>query len=227
MTKSRNLIRPKWQPDAAAIELVRRHYATSRTADLAEALGVAYHQVSKLAQRLGVRKDEAWLNGPQGGRTDGQRGLGTRFQPGQTPWTKGRKGIRLSPGTEFRRGQPPLNFRPVGSLRVAHCGYLQIKLQATGYPPKDWQMYHRHVWEQAHGPVPRGHVVAFKDGRRRLEPAEITLDVLECITRGEHMRRHTFHQYGPEIAAVVQLRGAITRQINRRSRGDDTTQEAA
>lgn len=226
MTKSRNLIRPKWQPDPVAIELVRRHYATSRTADLAEALGVAYHQVSKLAQRLGVRKDEAWLNGPQGGRTDGQRGLGTRFQPGQTPWTKGRKGIRLSPGTEFRRGQAPLNFRPVGSLRVAHCGYLQIKLQATGYPPKDWQMYHRHVWEQAHGPVPRGHVVAFKDGRRRLEPAEITLDVLECIPRSEHMRRHTFHQYGPEIAAVVQLRGAITRQINRRSRGEDTPQEA-
>lgn len=226
MTKSRNLIRPKWRPDAVAIELVRRNYATSRTADLAQVLGVAYHQVAKLAQSLGLKKDEAWLNGPDGGRTDGQRGLGTRFQPGQVPWTKGRKGIRTSPATEWQKGRPPLNFSPIGTVRLGGCGYLQIKVQATGYPPRDWLMLHRHVWQQAHGPVPQGHVVVFKDGRRRLTADEITLDVLECITRAEHMARHTFHQYGPDIAAVVQLRGVLSRQINRRARGEDTPSEA-
>lgn len=223
MTKSRQINRPKWAPTAADIIMVQRHYATSRTADLAAALGVAYHQVGRLALKLGLRKDEAWLNGPQGGRTDGTRGLGTRFQPGQAGWNKGVKlGSDWSKATQFRRGQKPVNYKPPGSLRVTGNGsskrYLQIKVHDTGYPPHDWVMYHRYVWEQAHGPVPAGHVVAFKDGRRRLQAEEITLDVLECISREEHMRRHTYHQYGPEVASVVHLRSRLTRAIRNKEK---------
>jgi hypothetical protein len=33
------------------------------------------------------------------------------------------------------------------------------------------------------------------------------------------MRRNSYHQYGPEVAKAVQLRGAITRQINKRIGG--------
>ncbi len=224
MTASRNLIRKRWKPDEAALELVRRNYATCRTADLAEALGVAYHQVGRLALKLGLRKDEAWLNSPAGGRTDGTKGLGTRFQPGMVPANKGRKlGPDWCKATQFKPGQKPRNYKPVGALRVQSTGYLQIKLTDTGYPPADWVMYHRHVWEQAHGPVPDGHVVAFKDGRRRTRPEEITVEVLQCITRVQHMQRHSFHQYGPEVAGVVQLRSVLTRTIRRKKK---ETQEA-
>lgn len=217
MTKSRGINRPKWRPLPWELELVRRNFATSRTADLAAALGVAYHQVAKLADRMGLRKSEEWLNGPDGGRTDGKRGLGTRFQPGQPGWNKGLQlGSDWCKATQFKPGQRPRNHLPIGSLRVQSSGYLQIKLTDTGYPPRDWVMYHRHVWEQAHGPIPAGRLVVFCDGRQRVEPAEITLDVLECVTRQEHMRRHTVHQYGPEIAELVHLRGRITRQIKRR-----------
>lgn len=217
MTKSRNLIRKRWTPDAAAIRLVERKYATTKTADLAEALGVAYHQVVKLAQKLGLRKDEAWLNSPQGGRTNGTQGMGTRFQKGQVGWNKGMKlGPDWCKATQFKPGQKPGNYKPVGSFRIQSSGYLQIKLTDTGYPPHDWVMYHRHIWQQAHGPVPDGHVVVFRDGKRRSEPDEITLDVLECISKEAHMLRHTFHQYGPEIAQLIQLRGALTRQIRQK-----------
>lgn len=223
MTKSRGINRAKWVPTAADIVMLQRHYATTRTADLAAALGVAYHQVGRLALKLGLRKDEAWLNGPEGGRTDGQRGLGTRFQKGQVPPNKGKKlGPDWSKATQFRPGQKPRNYAPPGSLRVATVGYLQIKVHDTGYPPHDWVMYHRYVWEQAHGPVPAEHVVAFKDGRRRIKPEEITLEVLECISRQEHMRRHTYYQYGPEVAGVVHLRGRLTRAIRNREKEAQT-----
>ncbi len=219
MTKSRGINRPRWRPLPWELELVRQHFATSRTADLAAALGVAYHQVAKLADRLGLRKSEEWLNGPDGGRTDGKRGLGTRFQKGQPGWNKGRKlGSEWCKATQFKPGQKPQNHLPIGSLRVQSSGYLQVKLTDTGYPPRDWVMYHRYVWEQAHGPVPTGHLVVFRDGRKRAEASEITLDVIECITRQEHMRRHTCHQYGPELASVVQLRGALTRAIRNREK---------
>ena len=39
---------------------------------------------------------------------------------------------------------------------------------------------------------------------------------LRVFTRAELMRRNTCHNHGPEIAQVIQLRGAVTRQINKR-----------
>lgn len=216
MTQSRNLIRKRWAPDWVALELVRRNFADSRTADLAEVLGVSYHQVSKLAERLELKKDAAFLNGPVGGRTDGIKGMGTRFQKGQKGWNAGKKmGPDWCKATQFKPGQKPPNYAPIGALRVTTQGWLQIKMTDTGYSPSDWVMYHRHVWEQAHGPVPDGHVIAFRDPGPRTDPATITLDRLECITKSVLMLRHSVQRYGPEMASVMQLRGALSRQIKR------------
>ena len=71
---------------------------------------------------------------------------------------------------------------------------------------------HLILWESVHGPVPPSHAVAFRDGNKQ----HIALDNLELITRAELMRRNTIHNYPKEIAQLVQLRGAITRQINRK-----------
>ena len=221
MTTSRNRIRKRWKPSAADLEMMRRHYPTTKTEILARLFEVEYNQVQRLAMRMGLRKDPEWLNGPEGGRLDGIRGMGSRFQPGHQSWMTGRKGIRQSPRTEFKPGQKPANWKPVGSLRVIKDElnqYLQIKLTDTGCTPKDWVMYHRHVWQQAHGPIPEGHCVAFLPGRFSLDPDKITPDALELVTPAEIMRRNNFYKYGPEVAAVVQLRGAITRQINQRAK---------
>lgn len=219
MTKSRGVIRKRWVPDEVALELVRRNFACSRTADIAQALGVAPHQVDKLARRLGLKKDPDWLSSPMCKRLNGTQGAGNRFQKGSVSWNKG---LRMpghgSPQTQFKPGQKPRNYSPPGSLRVASTGYLQIKIHDTGYPPHDWVMYHRWLWEQTNGPIPAGHIVAFKDGIRRLQPDEITLDVLVLRSRKEHILVHSIHTYGPEVAHLMQLRGAITRQINKRQK---------
>lgn len=47
----------------------------------------------------------------------------------------------------------------------------------------------------------------------------MTLDKLECITFRENMRRNTVHaKYPKELVRLVQLRGALARQINLRQR---------
>lgn len=218
MTRSRHKLRPRWKPSTADVEFLRRRYPDTKTALLAEVLGVAYHQVTKLAARLGLRKSEEWLAGPEGGRTTGAQGANTRWKPGHVPWIAGKRGVRLSPRTEFKAGQKPSNWMPIGSLRVFSGGYLQIKLTDTGYAPRDWVMYHRHVWEQANGSIPAGHLVAFKPGQRTTDRELITLDRLELRTKREQLLRNSLHNYGPDIARAIILRGAITRQINKRSR---------
>ena len=85
----------------------------------------------------------------------------------------------------------------------------------TGPANLRWKPVYRLVWEAAHGPIPPGFAVCFKPGRRTAELAEITEDALELVSRRELMLRNSFHRYGPEIAKLVQLRGALTRQIRR------------
>jgi hypothetical protein len=45
----------------------------------------------------------------------------------------------------------------------------------------------------------------------------ITLGRLELISRAENMRRNSYHtRYPKEVAQLIQLRGALNRQINKR-----------
>ena len=216
MTKSRGINRPRWLPTREQLEILRREFPTTKTADLAERFGCAPHQVHKRARSMGLSKDEAYL-ASAGGRLDGVRGMGTRFQKGHVPWSKGRKLPGNAVATTFKPGQRPHNWVPVGAYRVG-SGYLQRKMTDTGYSPRDWVMVHRLVWEAAHGPVPAGHAVTFKPGRRTTELAAITLDALELLTKREVMLRNSITNLPPQLAELSRLRGRITREINERTK---------
>lgn len=170
--------------------------------------------IGLMARSLGVRKSERYMAEEV-----------PRIKPGQAPWNKG---ISFDPGgrsaaTRFQHGRPASessNYKPIGSLRVTKDGYLEQKVtdDASLAPARRWVALHRLVWEQEHGAVPPGHIVVFRQGMHTTEPDQITADRVECITRAENMRRNTYHRYGPEVAKLVQLRGAINRQIRKREK---------
>lgn len=208
------------------VQLLREHFADSRTDDIARVLGRPYSAVAQKAASIGLRKSDDYLASPLARRLDGLKGTGTRFQKGQQAWNKGkeyRPGGRCSE-TQFKPGQ--YNGRaaqlvvPVGSYRVNADGYLDQKVSDTpGLQSLRWKAVHRMVWEAANGPVPPGHAVVFRTGRRTTDRTGITLDALELVTRQELMRRNSYHtNYPPEVARLVQLTGAISRQINKRTK---------
>lgn len=201
--------------DADRAVVVER-YADTPTADLALELGRTHKAVYTLARALGLAKSRQFMSEHHGRRAV-EAGAATRFAPGVVPWNRGTHYVAggRSAETRFRAGHRPHTWVPVGSYRINAEGYLDRKVTDDGRGPRDWVAVHRLVWIEAHGPVPDGHVVVFKRGRRTNVLEDITPDVLEVVTRRELLDRN---RMPPELQALVQLRGALTRQINKRTK---------
>ncbi|MFA9287955.1 HNH endonuclease signature motif containing protein [Comamonas sp. SY3] len=115
------------------------------------------------------------------------------------------------------QGAAQHNYVPIGTVRLTKDGYLERKVtdDPNIYPARRWIALHRLLWEASHGPIPPGHIVIFKAGQKTAIEADLTIDRLECISRGENAKRNHPRSKSPELAKLVQLKGAITRQVNR------------
>ena len=129
-------------------------------------------------------------------------GLTGRFQKGQIPFNKGKKGWS-APGTEktrFKKGHLPHNTKPLGYERVTKDGYIEVKIaerpnRQTG--EKNFRPKHHIVWEAANGPVPKGYIVIFLDG----DPLNCALENLALVSRAEHLQltRRKLRSNVPEL----------------------------
>ena len=230
MTKSRNINRPKAKWGYVEKELMRQFYPNVQTEVLAQQLGMTAKQVYSKAKEMGLKKSEAFHASGLGYRLDGITGAATGFKKGHQTWNKGLRGITghhpNSRRTQFQKGRAPeeaRNYQPIGTLRVNQEGYLQRKFtdDPSLVPARRWETVHRLAWMAANGPVPKGHVIAFKPGMRTNVEAEITLDRLECITLAENARRNSLWAKNPELMRLYQLKGAITNQVNRMKKEQD------
>jgi hypothetical protein len=79
---------------------------------------------------------------------------------------------------------------------------------------RNWIFVHRELWEQHHGPIPPHHAVVFINGDIR----DIRIENLQLVPRASLMRRNSVHNLPPEIKQVLRLKGAVMRQVNKRSR---------
>lgn len=170
------------------------------------------------AAALGLKKTDEFLATPAACRVNVvTRGGPTRFKPGHASWNKGLKGWSSGGRThafQFRKGQKPHNWVPIGTERISKDGYRERKVTDTGYPPHDWKGIHRLNWIEANGPIPAGHCVAFKDGNK----LNTALANLELRSLRDNMARNTIHRLPKDVMRAYQLVGALQRQINRRTK---------
>ena len=149
------------------IQYLREHTHLS-TKHLAKELAVSESSVKATLIRHSIQLDN-----------DG------RFQSGFTPWNKGMKGIQIGgKDTQFKKGAAPHNMKPDGyiSKRKDKSGHVYLHIKHKG----KFVLYHRHIWEQAHGPIPSKHVVIFRDG----DTTNVQLSNLEMITMAENAQRN-------------------------------------
>jgi hypothetical protein len=212
------MIRPPWT--AREIAIVRNLYPDTPTAQLAKRLGRSVSTVYQRAQQLGLHKSAAYLASPAACRLRHGDNVGAarRFPKGNVPWNKGRHYVAggRSAETRFRKGQWPVNkdhdFYVLGALRVNADGYIEMR---TSFHPgsSGWTALHRILWVDAHGPVPRGHALRFRDG----DKLNVELANLELISRADLCRRNSVHNLPLPLRSTIQVLGQLKRRIRERA----------
>lgn len=157
------------------------------------------------------------------GITSGHTG---RFEKGCTPWNQGKRGYMGANKTSFKKGNVPSNVKPLWSERIGKDGYIEMSVPErnpyTGYPTR-YKHKHVWIWEQTHGPKPKGTAVIFRDGNK----LNFDLDNLLLVNRAELLVLN-LHDYSnapdelkPSILALARLEakaGIRTRPARGRGR---------
>lgn len=147
-------------------------------------------------------------------------GMAHRYQKGQSSANKGKKqkeymspeAIERTKATRFQKGQLLKN--------TLHDHAVTIRVDSKGNSYKwirlglaKWVPYHRYLWEQHNGPIPKGYNIQFRDGNT-LNCEDI--NNLYMISRSEQLKTENsfYAQYPKEVQQLIQLKGALNRQIS-------------
>lgn len=162
-----------------------------------------------------LRKRKGWKTGRTG-----------CFPKGNEPHNKG---VPCQPGEggrhpnarkhQFKKGQLPHNTNYLGHERVSKDGYVEISVDETnphtGFERR-YVLKHRWLWEQKHGPIPKGMALKCKGDRTNTDPDNWQLvprSLLPRLNGGRHKRRIPYDaapaDLKPTLMAVAKLEQAI------------------
>lgn len=206
----------KWTP--SEVERLKQFYPRFSGGTLEIVFRRPVEQIYRKANQLGLKKSEEYLASPLACRLrhGDQVGKKTQFKQGHEPFNKGRKGWQAggrAPETQFKKGQRPKTWVPIGTEVADRDGYLKRKIKDDTTPGQsrfNWKYVHVLLWEEHTGTeIPKGHAVVFKDGNKQ----NLCIENLELLSRGELMRRNTIHRYPPELKQAIRLVGKLKRTI--------------
>ena len=159
-----------------------------------------------------LRKRKGWKTGRTG-----------TFEKGAVPHNKGKP---CAPGTggrhpnarksQFRKGNRPHNTKYAGHERVSKDGYVEISVEEknphTGFERR-YVLKHRWLWEQAHGPVPKGMALKCKGDRLNTDPSNWELVPRALLPRlgGRYGRGYDSApaELKPVILTIAKLEHAV------------------
>jgi hypothetical protein len=195
-------------------DIIRSRYPHERTQDIADDLGMTYSQVANRAYNMGIKKSQAFKQSDLSGRINLIKGgEAYRYQKGHEPFNKGQKMpekvYQKCQPTMFKKGNRPSNWKPDGSVveRTDSTGrkYLYYKIKDSY-----WVLYHHKIWKDAHGPIPKGCILRFKDGNTM----NCVLENIELISMLDNMNKNTIHRYPNDIQQVMKLKSKLNKKIN-------------
>ena len=192
-------------------QLIRVLYPTVPSRALCDYLGCTTSQLYNRVFHMGIKKNPR-IKYLQNRALRLNGGMKSRFKPGHQPSNKGKpmssEVYEKVKATMYKPGNKPFNTRELNAT--------SIRWDKTGRPysytkVKDslWVLTHRLIWESIYGPIPKGHVVRFKDGNN----LNLQIENLECIPMQENAIRNSIHRFPGELQTVMRLKSKLNKQI--------------
>lgn len=198
-----------WTP--SELEILEAMYPDHPAGEIAKKLSRPVSSVHGKAHSMGLKKSDAFYQGDFSGRGNlVLAGIKTRFKKGQPSHNKGKKFPTRGRAaeTQFKPGHLPHNSKTDGTIstRKMRDGrrYKWIRISVSR-----WKLLHRHTWEAANGPIPKGYNVQFKDGNTM----NCELDNLVLVSRGQNMLKNTIHNYPDELKQTIRVIGKLKKAI--------------
>lgn len=190
LKKAPDYKRGKHSKDAIPEEtrlFIRDNYKKYTNHELAKKSGVSESTVQAVRREYALSKTNSGV-----------------FKKGHLSHNKG-KTDHYFPGSDkgwFKKGHKPHNTKFDGAISLRrgskkrNCPpYLWIRLANA-----EWLHYHRHLWIKANGPVPKGHIIVFKNKNT----LDCRLGNLEMITLAENGMRNKDTSKG--VSALIKYR---------------------
>lgn len=200
------------------IEYLKANYPDTSTKVLALKMDRKESAVYAMAFVHGIKKTSGYLKEHAAQFRAGKRNsISTEFKKGAAPINKGKKweeymtvhGMRQARGTSFKKGNLPYNTKSDGviSIRKDKSGksYQFIRISKA-----KWISLAHYIWSQAHGPVPKGHCVIFKD----MNTLNANIENLELITLAQNCIRNSIQRYPLELRSAMKVLKKLKQSIN-------------
>ena len=116
----------------------------------------------------------------------------TSFRFGHKPWNKDKKGIHLSPNTEFKKGQKGDGWLAVGTITIRIDKSKSQRQWIKVGEPSQWTEYAKFIWTQKNGVIPKGFIIHHIDKNTLND----NINNLAMVTRKEHFEIHEVGKLG-------------------------------
>lgn len=162
-------------------QFIKNNYRKKLYAEIAKNLGISEFRVNNFINKSKLRLSKKEF--------ERRKSIG-KFEKGHISWNKGLSLPNKPNSGQFVKGQIPSNTKSNGTISLRKnaskghgTAYYYIRISKN-----KWQEYHRYLWEQHYGPVPKGMVVRIKNFTQLDRPPVI--EELELITHQEHLKRN-------------------------------------
>ncbi len=155
-----------------------------------------------------MNRDNSYLIGNQWAK--GNKPNSGSFKKDHVPWNKNKKGIHLSPKSEFKKGRRSANHTSVGTLKKRYRkrenkSRMFIKIAEQG----KWEELAKYVWKQEYGFILKGDIIHHQNG----DVLDDRLENLIALPRTDHPIFHS--RWGLRQFTEEQLAYYIGRYIAR------------
>jgi hypothetical protein len=190
-------------------------------ADYHRAFCARFHRRLKPENLHSLRKRMGWRSGRTG-----------QFCKGGVPANKGKK---CKPGTgglhpnarktQFKKGGLPHNTHYLGHERASKDGYIEISIDETnphtGFERR-YVLKHRWLWEQTHGPIPKGMALKCKGDKTNCDPSNWELIPRGVLPRLSGRFGRGYDQAPAELKPTIMAVAKLEQQLHEKTKQEST-----